>query len=223
MAGGGGLSGSASGRAELRRRSALRVALLAAGALAGCSRSTDVGHELPVDTTPSTASEPAPQIRLARLAVSGGTQVESVSGLLVTLVEGARALTPESLGQGRASVTYVWPDDTSWGYLVVEGPAAFTGTTEEASHVVGQELLSQGAIPTLEQSLPWEGFEQCHQLTWTQEALLPGWEEETAVDAVEIFLSDASARTFTLTVFVPRGGLVDTSVALMSLCSATAA
>ena len=113
--------------------------------------------------------------------------------------------------------------ELNWLELEREYQGCFTGTTEEASHVVGQELLSQGAIPTLEQSLPWEGFEQCHQLTWTQEALLPGWEEETAVDAVEIFLSDASARTFTLTVFVPRGGLVDTSVALMSLCSATAA
>lgn len=223
MAGGGGLSGRTGGHGGLRRRGALRVALLAAGALVGCSRSTDAGYGPPVGATPSAASARAPEIRLARLAVAGGTQVEPVTGLLVTLVEGARALTPESLGDGRASVTYVWPDDSAWGYLVVEGPIAFTGTTEDASHAVGQELLSQGALPSAEQSLPWEGFEQCHQLTWAQEALLPGWEEETAVDAVEIFLADASARTFTLTVLVPRGGLAETSVALLSMCSATAA
>ncbi|MCL3777065.1 MULTISPECIES: hypothetical protein [unclassified Actinomyces] len=209
----------------VRRRSAVRTGLVTVSALlaglAGCASSPQAADPPSEPSAPASGQE-APQIRLARLAVTG-TRVEPVTGLLVSLGEGARALTPESLGEGRVSVTYVWPDDTAWGYLVVEGPAAFTGSTQSAAHAVRQELQSQGAVTTAEQPLTWEGFAQSHQLTWTQDALLPGWGETTVIDAVELFLCDEAARAYTLTAFVPRGALVDTCAALMSLCSATTA
>lgn len=70
--------------------------------------------------------------------------------------------------------------------------------------------------------MSWEGFAQCHQLTWTQVAHLPGWSGETTVDAAELVLRDDSEHASTLTVFVPRGGLVNASAAVLPLCSATA-
>ena len=156
-----------------------------------------------------------------------GTRVVPVTGLAIALVDGARALTPESLGPGRTEVTYAWSQDPSWGYLVIEGPAAFDAAVDDAAqaaaHTAGQALVADRVATSEAAKGDWKGFEACCQISWNQLAAPPGWEDETSVDALELFLVDGQSRSYTLTAYVPHGDLAEANPAFTSLCSAAPA
>ena len=168
----------------------------------------------------------APAVRAVPLAVEG-TRVVPVTGLAIALMAGARALAPESLGPGRAEVTYAWSQDPSWGYLVIEGPAAFDAAVDDAAqaaaHTAGQALVADRVAASEAAKGDWKGFETCCQIAWNQFAAPPGWEDETSVDALELFLVDGQSRSYTLTAYVPHGDLAEANPAFTSLCSAAPA
>ena len=136
-------------------------------------------------------------------------------------------LMPEKLGDGRASVTYVWPRDKAWGYLTLEGPKSFpvennVEATRKAADAERDRLISALITPSEVRSSTWPSFPQCSQITWTQSTVPPGWSEQTQVDALALFVVDGSGRAYSAVAYASRDQLVPSSSALSTLCSITA-
>ena len=210
--------------AKTGRRAVGRYVLAGAALLiSACSpdRSTDLGAGPLSEVTPEGMSLDAPKADLLQRPVTG-TSVEPVSGLPMVLAQGAAALAPESLGDGRTAVTYVWSDPQDWGYLVVEGPVAFdaaqaTGAAT-AGHEEQQALIAAGIRPTAPASIAWEGFVQAVVLAWNQTTIPPGWVNSTSVDAIELLLANEAGQAYRLIAYGGRERLGPTHPAWQTLC-----
>lgn len=210
---------------QVGRRAWCRGALTGVvGLLAGCSpRQQAPGNSSGglATVAPEAEALSAPLLRPAQVRVRG-TQVQPVSGLSLTLVGEAKGLVPERLTEGSVSVTYAWSDPQAWGYLVVEGPAAFTATdpqaAQTAAHSEQQELITAGLLPSSPQPLTWAGFSQAAFISWNQTTLPPGWNSPTSVDAVELLLVNAGSQSFRVVAYGPRDGLQPGHPAWDTLC-----
>lgn len=210
---------------QVGRRAWCRGALTGVvGLLAGCSpRQQAPGNSSGglATVAPEAEALSAPVLRPAQVRVRG-TQVQPVSGLSLTLVGEAKGLVPERLTEGSVSVTYAWSDPQAWGYLVVEGPAAFTATdpqaAQTAAHSEQQELITAGLLPSSPQPLTWAGFSQAAFISWNQTTLPPGWNSPTSVDAAELLLVNAASQSFRVVAYGPRDGLQPGHPAWETLC-----
>lgn len=205
--------------------SALAAAMVSLVAACGGKDQVPAG-QAEVQQTPAAGGDgdlTASEVRAVQLA-SQGESVVPVTGLRLSLAPQAAALTPESIATGWARVVYVWSAANEWGYLSVEGPHAFelveSGAAQAAGHAVRQQLVSEGVPVTEVLNSVWEGFKECSQIGWTQYSVPPGWRKKVQVDALEIFLVDMQARTYTVTAYVPRGDLAKANPAFVTLCSA---
>ena len=168
----------------------------------------------------------APDVIAAPIKRSGQL-VQPITGIGINIPTDTSVLMPEKLGDGRTSVTYVWPVENGWGYLTLEGPKSFpvgndAEATRKAVDAERERLITALITPSEARSLTWPGFSQCSQVTWTQTTVPPGWSEQTQVDALALFLVDRSGRAYTAVAYASREQLVPSSSALSTLCSVTA-
>lgn len=215
------------------RRVSRRLALGCMGgvttalALAGCgSDTTDAPQDSgarPVSSAgaDSGALEP-PTVKLSPQTLAG-TEAVPVTGLGLNLAADAKAYTPELVAAGRTQVTYVWPDESLWGYLVVEGPASFDASTataaSDAVEAERQRLITASLRPSEGFLLTWTGMSQAVGLTWNQMTVPPGWTGEVSVDAVEAAVVDGAGRSYTLVAYGARDGLDTSHPAVATLCT----
>lgn len=196
------------------------TALMLVGCSAPNSSSGGGGHKY-ATVQPQGEALPAPDADLVQ-SRAPGQKVEPTTGLSFNLSPGAAALTPESLGDGRAAVTYVWKDPQAWGYLVVEGPQAFDTADQKAAqsaaHAEQQELIAAGLLPSEPKTLTWGGFQQACAVAWNQTTLPPGWTAPTSVDAIELLLINEAGQSYRLVAYGPRDGLVAGHPAWDTLC-----
>lgn len=212
-----------------RRRVVLSV--LYSLPLVGCSKSGSGREADDQATNQQVVSSDSPVLGapdvIAAPIKGTGKLVQPITGIGINIPSDTSLLMPEKLGDGRTAVTYVWPVDNGWGYLMLEGPKSFpVGNDAEAARKAvdaeRERLIAELITPSEARSLSWPGFSQCSQVTWTQTTVPPGWSEQTQVDALALFLVDRSGRAYTVVAYASREQLVPSSSALSTLCSVTA-
>ncbi len=217
------------GAQRVTRRRALGCmgCITASWALAGCGSDTngtpqDGGARAVSSADADSGVLEPPTVTLSPLALAG-TEVVPVTGIGLSLAAGAKVYTPELAAQGRTQVTYVWPDQSSWGYLVVEGPGSFDASTATAAWdavlAERQRLIAASLRPSDASPLEWTGMSQAAVITWNQKTIPPGWTGEVSVDAVEAALVDGAGRSYTLVAYGAHGTLDERHPAVATLCT----
>lgn len=82
-------------------------------------------------------------------------------------------------------------------------------------------LVTSGASPRIMTGRSLPGFVSCGQVTWSQEAVPPGWGSPTWVEALSLYLLGGGGTSYLLTAYSAPGGLAGGQAAMAALCTAS--